>query len=441
MSDDDHVQSGRLRRFSRLAWLTARTTGDLLAGQARHKLGGEAPSSPDLSKAAERILSTLGELKGAALKLGQALAMDPDALPPEARKIVAKLLSQAPSRMPYETVENVVRGELGAAPDVLFARFDREPMAAASLGQVHGARLHEKDGGGEVVVKVQYPGVDKALESDMANAGVLVKGFAMGGESLDGRPYYEEIRASLLRELDYGEEARQNTAFADAASSFPELVVPKVIAAFSARRVLTLERLTGPSLMDVVESEPSVEERYRVGRLMIFAIWGPFYASRLIHADPHPGNFLVLPDGRLGVLDFGATKLLSVKFANVYRRLLERNAEGKSRQDVGTILKEAGFRFTGDHDDAVDFCDRVADIVERPILTEEYDFGADPMVVDTRKVFQQNPGVALQIKPPPEAVMFYRSAAGLAQDLRLLKMKGRFRELLGEIVARGIKPE
>jgi predicted unusual protein kinase regulating ubiquinone biosynthesis (AarF/ABC1/UbiB family) len=443
-SDDDHVQSGRLRRFSRLAWLTARTTGDLLAGKARTKLGGEASPEADsatLNAAAERILSTLGDLKGAALKLGQALAMDPDALPPEARKIVAKLLSQAPSRMPFEMVSSVVKAELGKPHDQLFARFDPEPLAAASLGQVHAAKLLDADGGAEVVVKVQYPGVDKALESDISNAGVLVKGIAMSGETLDGRPYYEEIRESLLRELDYLEEAKQNAAFAVAASGFPELVVPKVIPHLSTHRVLTLERLSGPNLMDVIESDADEAERYRVGRLLILAIWGPFYAGRLIHADPHPGNFLVLPDGRLGVLDFGATKLLSPRFGNVYRKLLERNAQGKTRQDVAKILSEAGFRFIGDADDAYDLCDEIADIVERPITTEHYDFGADPMVADTRRLVQSKPGVLLQIKPPAEAVQFYRAAAGLAQDLRLLKMRGNFRSILAEIVARGIRPE
>src|SRR2546421_8533041 len=150
MGDDEHVPQARLRRLSRLAYLTARTTGDLLAAQARRKLSAASGPRDDLRKAGERILATLGELKGAALKLGQALAMDPDALPEEARRVVAKLLSQAPQRMDFAQVGEVVRGELGDAPEKLFAEFSPEPMAAASLGQVHAARLHD---GREVVVK------------------------------------------------------------------------------------------------------------------------------------------------------------------------------------------------------------------------------------------------------------------------------------------------
>src|SRR5436309_14866286 len=129
MADDDHVPAGRIRRLSRLAYLTARTTGDLLAATARRKLSGENLPHDDLRKAGERILATLGELKGAALKLGQALAMDPDALPEEARRVVARLLSQAPERMELAQVADLVQAELGRHPDELFADFQREPMA------------------------------------------------------------------------------------------------------------------------------------------------------------------------------------------------------------------------------------------------------------------------------------------------------------------------
>ncbi len=442
MSDDDHVKSGRLKRLSRVAWLTARTTGDLLAGKARRTLGGDEDSNPEMSRAAERILGTLGEMKGAALKLGQALAMDPDALPPDARRIVAKLLSQAPERMPYERVRQAIEEQLGKPPEELFARFDREPIAAASLGQVHSAKLPDALGGDEVVVKIQYPGVDKALESDMANAGTVVRGIALGGDSVDARPYYEEARHSLLGELDYLAEAKQGIAYARAAANYPELVVPRSIPELSSHKVLTLTRLYAPSLMDVIETNPSEAERYRIARLMIFAIWGPFYAARFIHVDPHPGNFLILPDGRLGVLDFGATRLLSEKFASVYRGFLSAHANGRMRPEVGPGLKEAGFRFLGDEDEAYEFCEQIADLVEKPIRTEGvYDFGSDPIFQQTRALFQREARMTLRIKPPPEALMFYRAVAGLAQDLRLLKAKGEFRPIIRELEARGILPD
>lgn len=435
MADDDHVPSGRLRRLSRLAYLTARTTGDLLAAQARRKMSGADLPHDDFRKAGERILATLGELKGAALKLGQALAMDPDALPEEARSVVARLLSQAPQRMEAAQVREAIQTGLGAPPEELFAEFAQEPLAAASLGQVHAARL---DDGREVVVKVQYPGVDKALQNDLSNAAVLVRGFALTGKTLDGRPYYDELRASLLRELDYREEALQADAYREAARGYPELVVPEVVLERSSGKVLCLTRLRGQPLLDFIEAKASAEERFRVARLLLLAIWGPFYATRLIHADPHPGNFLVMPDGRLGVLDFGATKLLSDRFAGVYRAFLEENASGRAHPDVGPMLKKAGFRFLGDdEEDAFEFCQKLADVVQRPILEEEFDFGDEGLVTEVRRIFRSEPRLALSIKPPPEALLFYRSAAGLAQDLRLLRARGPIRAVLAEIAARG----
>lgn len=434
MADDEHVPSGRLKRLSRLAYLTARTTGDLLAAQARRRLSNGADHD-DFRKAGERILATLGELKGAALKLGQALAMDPDALPEEARSVVAKLLAQAPQRMELAQVRQVVQAELGKPPEELFAEFDPEPMAAASLGQVHAARLHD---GREVVLKVQYPGVDKALDNDLRNAAVLVRGLSLTGEALDGRLYYDELRASLMRELDYREEAAQCEAYRAAAARYPELVVPQVIAELSGAKVLCLERLRGKLLIDFIESKPADDERFRVGRLMLFAIWGPFYTARLIHADPHPGNFLVLPDGRLGVLDYGATKRLTPQFADVYRHFVDQNGAGRVLPDVGPWLKKAGFRFLGDdEEEGFEFCQRIANVVQRPIVQESYDFSSEALFWEVKGVFRADPRVALSIKPPVEAILFYRSVAGLAQDLRLMKAKGPFRAVLAEIAQRG----
>jgi predicted unusual protein kinase regulating ubiquinone biosynthesis (AarF/ABC1/UbiB family) len=289
-----------------------------------------------------------------------------------------------------------------------------------------------------VVVKVQYPGVEQALENDLANAAVLVRGFALAGQSLDGRVYYDELRSSLLRELDYVQEAAQVDAYRAAAERYPELVVPEVITQRSSKRVLCLTRLHGQPLLDFMDSDATGEERSRVARLLVLAIWGPFYAARLVHADPHPGNFFVLPEGRLGVLDFGSTKRLSERFATVYRAFLEENAAGRAHPDVGPMLKKAGFRFLGDdEEDAFEFCQKVANIVQRPIHSESYDFSSEGLFWEVKRAFRSDPKLALTIKPPAEALLFYRSAAGLAQDLRLLKAKVPVRSVLKEIQDRG----
>ena len=145
-----------------------------------------------------------------------------------------------------------------------------------------------------------------------------------------------------------------------------------------------------------------------------------------------------MPDGKLGVLDFGATKLLSERFASVYRVFLEENAAGRAHPDVGPMLKKAGFRFLGDdEEDAFEFCQRLADIVQRPALSDIYDFSSEALFWEVKRAFRSDPRLGLSIKPPTEALLFYRSAAGLAQDLRLLKARGPFRAVLKEIQERG----
>jgi len=138
------------------------------------------------------------------------------------------------------------------------------------------------------------------------------------------------------------------------------------------------------------------------------------------------------------VLDFGATKLLSERFASVYRVFLEENAAGRAHPDVGPMLKKAGFRFLmDDEEEGFEFSQKMADIVQRPIQQETFDFGNDALITDVRRVFRGEPGLAIRIKPPAEALLFYRSAVGLAQDLRLLKARGPFRAVLAEVKERG----
>src|SRR6185295_15534226 len=313
--------SSRFARLRKLAGLGAQLGTDALARGVK-RLAGSDPTS--LSRGtAEKLVETLGDLKGAAMKLGQVASMDPDLFPPEVRAVLARLQNEAPP-MPFERVAAVLEDELGGTPDELFAEFSREPMAAASLGQVHRALLHD---GRDVVVKIQYPGIDQALKSDIDNLGLVVKTMALTHRALDGRQYFHELAEELAHELDYSREGRLAREFATASTRLPDVVVPEIVDERTSTRVLTMQRIPGHPLSTFLASQPGNAERLRVSGLLIRAIHGSFLVDGTVHADPHPGNFMVMPDGRLGVLDFGSVKRFSREFfeghRDVFRLVLE----------------------------------------------------------------------------------------------------------------------
>jgi predicted unusual protein kinase regulating ubiquinone biosynthesis (AarF/ABC1/UbiB family) len=368
-------------------------------------------------------------MKGAAMKLGQMVSMEGDLLPPEVRAVLSKLQNEAPP-MGWDIVAKTLDEELGAPPERLFAEFEQAPMAAASLGQVHRARLKD---GRAVAVKVQYPGMAEALASDLDNVGALVKAVAKASKSLDGRTYYQELRAQMALELDYRREARLAVEFAQAASPFEDLRVPEVIDRLTAGRVLTLELLEGPTLKTFLASEAPNEDRFRVASQLIRAIYGPFLLAGAMHADPHPGNFLVMPDGKLGVLDFGAVKTFSDGFRAPHLRLFHdylRNVP----YDVVEHVHDLGFHSDLGEDEVRSLLTEFLEIHRRPLKTDEYDYAADEIVSDTRKLAAERAGDFLKLRPPSEGVLFVRSAGGLAQNLKLLGAKGNYREVYEVLV-------
>jgi len=218
--EPDGPPSTRLARLRKLAGLGAQLGSDALSRGVR-RLTGSDPTGVSRGTA-EKLVETLGDLKGAAMKLGQAASMDPDLFPPEVRAVLARLQNEAPP-MPFETVAAVVEDELGGSPDTLFAEFDHQPMAAASLGQVHRARLRD---GREVAVKIQYPGIERALRSDIDNLGLVVRTMALAHRALDGRQYFRELAEELTHELDYSREGRLAQEFARASARLPDIVIP-----------------------------------------------------------------------------------------------------------------------------------------------------------------------------------------------------------------------
>jgi predicted unusual protein kinase regulating ubiquinone biosynthesis (AarF/ABC1/UbiB family) len=432
---DDHVPGGRIRRFAKFASAAALTAKDLLAAEARLRLGADpVKTEAALVPAAARLVAVLGELKGAATKLGQFLSLvDQDTFPEEARRVLARLLSQTPHRMTREMAGEVIARELGAPPEELFCEFSEEPFAAASMGQVHAARLRD---GREVAVKIQYPGVERSIEADLKNVGLLLRGLSFASDLLDGRAYLDEIAATLRRELDYREEARQLEEYRAAAAPWRGLAVPEVMGELTTERVITLERFRGPTLLDFAQDERTPEEaRFHVASRLVEAIWGPFLRERLIHADPHPGNYIVLADGRLGVLDFGATKRLSAPFVRAYWIMVEAALAG-GRAPIFDLLLGAGFDIQGDRAALDAWLHGLAEICERPIRRSFYDWEACRIAADCRDHFARHMGLALRCRAPAEGIMFYRAAAGAAGDFRLLRAKGDFRSVLADLVRR-----
>jgi predicted unusual protein kinase regulating ubiquinone biosynthesis (AarF/ABC1/UbiB family) len=426
--DDKLPTQGRFTRFRKLAGLSAQLSADVLKSGAKRLVGQE----PELlsKAAAEKLVSTLGELKGAAMKLGQAVSMDTELLSPEVRQVIARLQNEAPP-MPHALVVRVLREELGGEPEALFRDFDPSPLAAASLGQVHRAVLHD---GRPVAVKVQYPGIAETLAGDMDNLGLVVKTVSKASRLTDGTAYFRELREEMLLETDYRREAGLCTAFARGIARLPDLKVPAVVPERTTGRVLTLELLHGRTLKDWVVSGPSAEERFRVARQLILAIYGPFFLAGEMHADPHPGNFMVLEDGRLGLLDFGSIKRFTPRFVDANRRMFLHAVRLES-MDVLGLSREVGFTTELPDAEATGLIQEILHIAGRPMRLTPYDYATCTITRDMKLHFARNAARFLKLRPPAEAVMFFRSTGGLAQNLKLIGARGDFRGVYQEVAA------
>jgi predicted unusual protein kinase regulating ubiquinone biosynthesis (AarF/ABC1/UbiB family) len=411
--------------------LSGKMGGSLLVRAASRMAGGDGSWAE--RRAARDLVATLGKMKGIAQKLGQVVSMDMDRVPKEVREIISALQGKS-EPMDYPTIAAVVKEELGAAPEEIFAHFEQKPFAAASLGQVHRARLRS---GREVAVKVQYPGVVESMQSDLANLDTLIK--TMGnlvGSQVKGRGYYRELQTELRRETDYRLEAENARLFRELLAPFPEIAVPEVIGEHSALRVLTLEYLEGEPLSELIRrgSSASNEERFSVSALIMTALFAPVLRTGVVHADPHPGNFQILPDGRLGLLDFGAVKQLSPAATEANRRLYRAILEGEPPEPVA-LLTEAGFDIEGGHDQEIRALWRpLFLLLARPAMAVEYDYGTSATLIAEAEAFmRQNLRVLLKINPPAEGMMLFRAVGGHAQNLRALGAKGAFRDVYRQI--------
>jgi predicted unusual protein kinase regulating ubiquinone biosynthesis (AarF/ABC1/UbiB family) len=342
---DDRIPTSRIARSARVGRLAAGQTVRTLTTHATNLGRGEDGKQAALERrhieSAEQIVAALGTMKGAAMKLGQVLSfLDVGLVPEEYREeFQAKLaaLRDAAPKVRFSDMRKVIESELGEPLKEVFAEFDEMPIAAASIGQVYRARLHD---GREVAVKVQYPGVAQAVRADMQNLGMILRLMKRVAPGLDVKGTAEEIRSRIHEELDYELEAQNQRSMARIYRGHPFIHVPEVITELSRERVLVNEFVSGRGFEEVKALDAAT--RARVGEIIFRFYFGSMYRHHQFSGDPHPGNFLLMDDGRLAFLDFGLFKRMPAELIRIeiqaQRAGHERDAEGLHR-----LFSETGF--------------------------------------------------------------------------------------------------
>jgi predicted unusual protein kinase regulating ubiquinone biosynthesis (AarF/ABC1/UbiB family) len=350
---EDKIPKGRIRRSARLGTAlglqATRYAGTRTANVARSSDKAEERLEARHLETALRIASVLGDMKGAAMKLGQlASFVDTEFLPEEYREVyqeqLAKLRTSAQS-MPWKKVAKVLEEEYDPERlDELFADFETEAFAAASIGQVHRATLHD---GRTVAVKVQYPGIADALEADLRNAGTIIRLARAIAPGLDPKAIADELRERVLEELDYEYEAQNQRDFARAYRGHPFIYVPRVLSRLSRRRVLVSEYVEGLDF-EAVKELPA-EERDRFGEIVFRFCFGSIYHLQHFNADAHPGNYILMEgagndrsNAPVAFLDFGMTKKLDPEQIELEQRAVDA-ASRRDPEALRQALHDLGF--------------------------------------------------------------------------------------------------
>ncbi|WP_243838902.1 ABC1 kinase family protein [Aeromicrobium yanjiei] len=427
-------------RTARLASLPLGFAGRTTLGLGKRVVGTPANLVLDevQRRTADQIFSVLGQLKGGAMKFGQAMSIFEAALPEELigpyRETLVKLQDSAPP-MPPATVHRVMAQEFGDDWREQFPSFGDRPAASASIGQVHRATWSDPDDPGaepvDVAVKLQYPGAAKALLSDLRQISRLARMFGVIAPGLDVKPLVRELQDRVAEELDYSLEAGAQNVFAAEFADDPEIIVPRALA--HTEHALVSTWLEADSSLAQIITSGTQDERDGYGEAYVRFLFAGPRRTGMLHADPHPGNFRIMPDGRLGVVDFGAVARLPEGLPPTMGRLLRHAVDGDFDSVLEGLRDEGFVRSTNDLD--ADTIARYIGPFVEPAQVEAFTFSREWLREQTLRVSAptaEGMGTAMKINLPPQYLLIHRVWLGGIGVLSQLGATAPFREILEE---------
>jgi predicted unusual protein kinase regulating ubiquinone biosynthesis (AarF/ABC1/UbiB family) len=427
---DNHKPATKGRRFFKLAGMTAYVMGNYAKTRVgswfRSEEEDEIARHESNRLSGERIAQTLGQLKGAVMKVGQMASMIGDLLPQEFTSKLLSLQKDAPS-VSYDIIAEQIKRELGSAPESLFDEFDEEPFASASIGQVHRAVT---DDGREVIVKVQYPGVDEACDSDLTHFKLALKAsglLKLKRKAID--ELFAEVRERLHEELDYCNEADNVRLFRDFHRKHPFVIIPDVVGERSSQRVLTLTYEGGDPINRLDDDDYTQEIRNLLGRNLMHFVLSQIFELQAIHADPNHANFAFRPDGSIVVYDFGCVKKMTPQLIQDYRNtLIAALEEDYVTLDNGMIA--LGARIPEGPVIEPEYYKWWRDILLEPFIHPHFDYST---ATTHEQAIQGVPGVLKRLdslQMPAQLFFVDRMIVGHYESLRLLRSHGDFRSIL-----------
>ena len=411
--------------------------GGTYASTAARKLFASAPRRLELDRqrelrTAEAIADRLGNMKGALMKIGQMASYLDEGLPEPMRAALAELQSNAPP-MSADLAAEMVERELGAPPDKVFVAWDPEPIASASIGQVHRAVVIDPATGLEraVAVKVQYPGVGAAIEADLRNASLLGAILKQGFGGLDPNDMVAEIRERLIEELDYTLEAVNQQTFADFYRGHPFISIPEVLASHSTARVLTTELVTGATWQEMVQWPQA--ERDLAGECLFRFVFRSLYGMHRFNGDPHPGNYLFHGGGRITFLDFGLVKRFTDSEIATFVGMVRAAAYDHDVPTFRRIVEDAGMLRRGAPADDADIGEYFSQFYESVRNDKVVTWSSEYASRIVRHTFDRSSPISQYATVPKAFVFIQRINLGLYALLGELRATGNYRRMAEEL--------